>query len=194
MSDFQSNLGISWHAAPTWLLFNPGIHVLYKSMSPSPRFSCSHYFEAETDSEAITVSLRQLYSPVRLYSNSLHPILQRGSQWPLLPSSKGLTFLPLFPRGRSDLKGWQGKGMTFSIFGLDGACPSRLLFLGLFGFFSSACEILKALMLRQPQVILRARFGSPSLSLFNIFSLWVCGRKVRSRLRLCESMNSQPSL
>lgn len=137
--------------------------------------SCSHYFEAEADSEAITVSLRQLYSPVRLYTNSLHPILQHGSQWPLLPSSKGLTFLPLFPRGRSDLKGWQGKGMTFSSFGPDGACPSRLfVFLGFF-FFSFASEILKALMLCQPQVILRVRFVSPSLSLFNIFSLWVCG-------------------
>lgn len=60
--------------------------------------------------ELIAVSLRQLYSTLRLYTNSLHPIRQQGNQWPPLVGSKRVTFLPLFPRERPDLRGGHGEG------------------------------------------------------------------------------------
>lgn len=47
---------------------------------------------AGADRKATAVPLRQLYSPLRLYTNSLHPILQQGAQWPHSPAPKAKHF------------------------------------------------------------------------------------------------------
>lgn len=151
-------------------LFYVNIHDLDNSLSPSASVVAS-VVPTIARRKPIMRPLRQLYSPVRLYANSVHPILQQGCQWPPLDGSKGLTFLPLFSWGRLDLKGWQGKGMTFSIF-TTARCAHK-------DFFPPfVCEILKAQINARAHSVLPAsgisvgfsvRLSFPSLSLFNIF-------------------------